>query len=127
MDKLYADFSLNFLRHPITGDVSMVTNEKSINQALRNIALRDTYETPFRKTMAGNIRGLLFELATPFVGEDARTRLKDAIETYEPRIELQTISARWDEPQLKLWISIVYTARTSTEEISLDFYLDRVV
>lgn len=127
MEKIYSDFSFNFNTHPITGDISIISNEKSINQSLKNIAMRDVYETPFRKNMAGGIYSLLFELATPFVTQDVKARLTTAFESYEPRIDIQDIYAKWDEKNLKILITIIYTSKTSTEDIKLDFYLDRVV
>ena len=123
----YTDINLNFTPHPITGDVTLVSDEKSINQAIRNIVLRNTYETPYMKDLAGNITGLLFELATPFITEDVKARIKYVLENYEPRMEIQEITSTWIEEENKLYVNLVYRARTSTQDISLDFYLDRIV
>lgn len=127
MANKYSDFSLNFSRHPITGDLSMVVNEKSIVQSLKNILLTDTYEVPFSPDIAGNIRAMLFKLSDPFVTEDVKTKVEFAIENYEPRIELVDLSVRDSDDGLTLIINIQYRARTSTEVLSFEYYLDRVV
>lgn len=127
MANKYSDFSLNFSRHPITGDVSMVTEERSIAQSLKNILLTDTYEVPFNPNLAGNIRALLFKLSDPFVAEDVRTQVVQAIENYEPRIDLIKLDVRDSADGLTLIINITYRARTSTEVLSFEYYLDRVV
>lgn len=127
MEKIYQDFSLNFTPHPITGDISLLSNEKSINQSIKNIIFRDEYETPFKKDFCGNVYNLLFELATPFIGEDIRTRITTAIANYEPRVDIQNVYSEFIEAENKLYVNIIYRAKTSTEDITVEYYLDRAV
>jgi phage baseplate assembly protein W len=127
MTKHYQDFSLNFRSHPITNDLSLVSDEKAIEQSMKNLVLCDKYDIPFKPKQAGHIRALLFDLVTPFLTYDVESRVKSVIENYEPRVKLLSVLARVLPDANQLHVTIVYRAKTSTSNITLDFYLDRVV
>lgn len=126
MTKKYRDFSLNFHPNPVTGDVSMVSDEKSIAQSMKNIIMTDRYEMPFQPKFGGNIRNLLFELTTPFALDSAKEDIKTAIENYEPRVDIIDLSVLPNFTEDGININIVYRARTSTSNVSVNFFLKRV-
>lgn len=126
MSTQYQDFSLNFNRHPITGDISLVTDEMSVSQSIRNLILTDKYEVPFLPKQAGHIRGLLFELATPFTSMDASTRIKEVIHNYEPRATLLNVDVKLLSDNNSMRVTIVYRTKTSYDDVILEFYLDRI-
>lgn len=126
MAKQYKDFSLSFYPHPVTGDVSTVSDEKSIAQSMRNIIMTDRYEVPFQPNFGGNIRNMLFELASPFALDSIKSDIKTAIENYEPRVNIVDLSVNFNNKEDGVNINIVYRARTSTSNISVNFFLKRV-
>jgi len=127
MTTKFQDFSINFNRHPISGDLSLVTDEKSIAQSIKNLILTDKYEIPFNPNRAGHVRALLFELVTPFTAVDAETRIKLVLDAHEPRANVRKVEAKVMPDGNTLYISITYRAKTTTNDLSFDFYLDRVV
>lgn len=127
MTKKYRDFSLNFTPNPATGDVSLVSDENAITQSIKNIILTDKYEVPFKPNFGGNIRALLFELMSPFVTNDTRTRIISAIENYEPRAEIVDVFVTENRKGDGIDITIVYRARTSTENVVINFFLSRII
>ena len=60
----YKDLDLAFTAHPITGDVATKSDSDAVRRAVRNIVMTNYYERPFKPSLGGNIRGLLFELDT---------------------------------------------------------------
>jgi hypothetical protein len=60
----YSDLDLLFKAHPISGDVTVKTDADAVKRAVKNIVLTNYYERPFKPSLGGNIRGLLFELDT---------------------------------------------------------------
>ena len=60
----YKDLDLFFTAHPITGDVATKSDSDAVRRAVRNIVLTNYYERPFKPSLGGNVRGLLFELDT---------------------------------------------------------------
>lgn len=127
MSNRYKDFNIFFHPHPATGDVSVVSDEKAIAQAIKNLVLTDSFEIPFNSNMAGNIRGLLFELNDPFAVGDIKDNIRLVIENYEPRANIKDIRTKTSKDGYGIDVSIIYRAKTSTENITLQFYLDRVV
>ena len=57
----YKDLDLNFMAHPITGDVTTKSDSEAVKRAVKNIVLTNYYERPFKPSLGGNIRGLLFD------------------------------------------------------------------
>ena len=43
----YKDLDINFLAHPITGDVTTKTDSDAVKRAVKNIVLTNYYERPF--------------------------------------------------------------------------------
>lgn len=127
MNRKYKDISLNFTPNPVTGDVSLVSDEKAISQSIRNIILTDKYEVPFNPNFGGNIRNLLFELISPFVTSDTRARIITAIENYEPRAEIVDVYVTETRTGDGIDITIAYRAKTSTENIIINFFLSRII
>ena len=83
----YKDLDLSFTAHPITGDVATKSDSDAVRRAVRNIVMTNYYERPFKPSLGGNIRGLLFELDTDRKLNRAKNRLTQAIEDFEPRVQ----------------------------------------
>ena len=61
----YKDLNLDFIRHPMTNDVSMLTDMEALKRSVRNLILTSKYDRPFKPQMDAGIRKYLFELRTP--------------------------------------------------------------
>lgn len=123
----YTDFSLNFIPHPKTGDITVLTDDKSINQSIRNLIFMDAYDAPFNPNIGGNIRALLFKHVDGLTIIDIKTRIETLLADYEPRIDVNDISVVGEPENNKIKITIYYTIRTSSQNITFNFYIDRIV
>jgi len=85
-DNLYSDIDLLFSAHPITGDVSRRTDSDAIKRSVKNIVLTNYYERPFKPSLGGGLRNMLFELDTDRRLQRVQKQLKNTIETFEPRV-----------------------------------------
>ena len=96
VSKNYKDLDLVFQRKSGTvfpdgvrrGDVFKKTDLKAIDQSINTILLTNFYEKPFQPTFGSDLRRLLFELNTTVSEPYARDIVKDAIEKWEPRVEV---------------------------------------
>ncbi len=89
---LFSDFTNNLGIHPITGNLTRVTNRDSVKQALRNLILTNTGERIYNPNMGSDIDRLLFE--TIIDETDVyliREKIINNINRYEPRVELITV------------------------------------
>ena len=87
--KQFTDISLSFEPHPLTGDITILRNERAINNALKNLIMIAAGEVPFQSLVGSHVRSYMFEMvadeATAQFLKDEITRL---IEAWEPRANL---------------------------------------
>lgn len=94
--KNYRDLDLVFQRKSGTvfpdgvrrGDVFKKSDLKAIDQSISTILLTNFYEKPFQPTFGSNLRRLLFELNTVVSESEASEIVEQAIEKWEPRVEV---------------------------------------
>jgi phage baseplate assembly protein W len=84
--EVYADLDMNFKAHPITGDLSIKKDSDAIKQSIKNIMLTNYYERPFKPSLGGGFRDLLFALDTERRVKRAQRKIKKTIEDFEPRV-----------------------------------------
>ncbi len=144
----YRDFDFNFLAHPITGDVSILEDDRAITQSIRNIVLNSLYASPYRSRKSGRVYESLFENFDPIrirIAEDTITR---AINNFEPRAIIENVSISNVEElhtrrtnrvptdnndalinnidHNKLVINIIYTPINSKRSVSVEIFTEKV-
>ena len=70
---------LFFSKKATSKDISKVTDVKAVKRSVRNLILTNPYEKPFHPEIAGGIRGLLFELMSPFTAQQIAKKVEDVI------------------------------------------------
>ena len=119
----YKDLDLNFMAHPITGDVTTKSDSEAVKRAVKNIVLTNYYERPFKPSLGGNIRGLLFELNTDRQLNRARDRLADTITALEPRVE--NVRCKFDISGNSLNVIIFYYIKNGLTGQEVEFNITR--
>ena len=74
--EVYADLDMNFKAHPITGDLTIKKDSDAIKQSIKNIMLTNYYERPFKPSLGGGFRDLLFALDTERRVKRAQRKIK---------------------------------------------------
>ena len=120
----YKDLDLAFTPHPITGDVATKSDSDAVRRAVRNIVMTNYYERPFKPSLGGNVRGLLFELDTDRKLNRARRRLAEAIEDFEPRVN--NVRCLFNTEGNSLDVTIFYNIKNGLSNQELQFTVDRV-
>ena len=120
----YSDLDLLFKAHPISGDVTVKTDADAVKRAVKNIVLTNYYERPFKPSLGGNVRGLLFELDTDRKLNRARRRLAEAIEDFEPRVN--NVRCLFNTEGNSLDVTIFYNIKNGLSNQELQFTVDRV-
>ena len=119
----YKDLDLNFMAHPITGDVTTKSDSEAVKRAVKNIVLTNYYERPFKPSLGGNIRGVLFELNTDRQLNRARDRLADTITALEPRVE--NVRCKFDTSGNSLNVIIFYNIKNGLTGQEVEFNITR--
>ena len=85
--RAFKDISFSFSPHPVTKDLPVLTNERAIARAVRNLVETIPTERFFNSLLGTDIRGSLFEnfsRNTLFIIED---QIKTTIDNFEPRVD----------------------------------------
>ena len=122
----FSDFNMSFATHDTTKDLSVLKNENSVKQAIKNLILTDVYERPFQPGIGCNIRNLLFELFGPETSQRAKTYIREVIEHYEPRANIKDISVSPNIDGNSLAATITFSIINTTELQNLTVLVDRI-
>lgn len=88
---IYKDLNLFFTKHPMTADVSKVTDVQAIKRSVRNLVLTNKGERLFHPEIGGDVKGALFENFTPITEIELQSAITHVIRTYEPRVKVEEV------------------------------------
>lgn len=127
-EEIYADFLPDLDIHPVRKDLLKRTNEDAIKGSIRNILMTNFYERPFRPDFGANLRRYLFENITPVVLDSMKSEIILALEKWEPRAEIISVTVSALEDENSVNVSLIFTPKNVYEEIPLNVTipLDRV-
>ena len=84
--KTYVDVSLSFNPSPITNDITLLTNERAINNSIKNIIMFLPSEVPFDPDIGSNAQRYLFDVADSATAGLLSGEIERAILFCEPRV-----------------------------------------
>ena len=87
----FKDISLSFQKNPITNDIITLKNETAISRSIRNLVFTQLGERFFRPRLGSRINGSLFELLDYGSASVIQREIKDTIDNFEPRVEINTV------------------------------------
>lgn len=113
-----------FQKHPITNDVTVLTNETAINRSIRNLVLTGLGERFFSPNLGSQIGKSLFELLDIGSATIIKTEVENTIKNFEPRVFLNTIEVTpvYDSNGYNVLISYYIVGQPNTSQ-SLEFIL----
>jgi len=120
----YKDLDLDFIAHPVTGDVVQKANKESIKQSVRNLIYMGRFDKPFQPQINSGVIGLLFEPASPLVEIELRKSINEILSSYEPRIILLNVdilnNVRTDSYNITITYQIVNQPTAETVSFQLE-------
>tara|TARA_Y100000004_G_scaffold80978_1_gene91004 strand:- start:116 stop:535 length:420 start_codon:yes stop_codon:yes gene_type:complete len=123
--KSFKDFPINFAKNPFTDDLSVVSNENSIKQAVKNLILTAPGEKPFQPLVGSSVRDLLFEPLDAFTVDTLTDEITQTINQYEPRVKLTNVIVTPIEESNKINVSIEYQVVGLPIVETIEFVLQR--
>ena len=94
--KTFRDINLSFRMHPITNDLMVLKNEDAIKRSVYNIVQTIIGEKPFLNDFGSQINASLFELDTSLHYIAIENQIISALNSYEPRIEIDEVKVNID-------------------------------
>ena len=88
---IYKDINLFFTKHPVSDDVTSVTDVQAVKRSVRNLVLTNQGERLFHPEIGGNVRGSIFNIFSPITQHEIRTAVFDVIRNFEPRVIVEDV------------------------------------
>lgn len=123
--RTFSDLDLNFTKHPVTKDVVRKFDEEAIKAAVKNLVLTQNYERPFHSEIGSQIRGLLFEPATPLLKAMLKKAITNTLISFEPRITLLDVVVNLLPDTNEVYVSIYFTIVNTVRPLQVDLILTR--
>lgn len=122
----YSDVNSLMQAHPNTKDISVIENEDSVKNAIRNILLTRKGERFFNPSFGSGIYSVLFENMSPATEGDLRTIINNALENYEPRANVLKLEVSPYPDENGVVITLVFSVINRTEPVVMNILLDRI-
>lgn len=106
--KAFVDISLDWTPNPINGDLTVIKNERAINNSIRNLILIAPPEVPFRADVGSTVSTLLFELADQGTAGIITLEIERTIQYNEPRVQLLDVYTEVQEDLNQFMVTIKY-------------------
>ena len=124
ISRTFSDIDLNFIPHPVTGDIVKKYDESAIKAAIRNLVLTSNYERPFHSEIGSQLRNLLFEPMSPITIQLIQNTIGQTIKNFEPRAILLSVVANYSPDNNSVYVTvnfqIVNTVTIQTVSITLE-------
>ena len=121
----YLDVDLTFAKRP-SGDVYKKKDAAAVKQSIKNLLLTDFYEKPFQPFYGANLRAMLFELADDDTEDEGEENIRNAINKYEPRAEILTITVNVLPDQNDMRVSVYFKIINTQETVTFTTNLSRL-
>jgi phage baseplate assembly protein W len=124
--KDYTDIDLDFMAHPITGDVTKKTGPDAIARSIRNLVLTNYYDRPFRSMIGSNAVKMLFENIDPLTAINLEQAISDVVTNFEPRARLIGVKVKADPDNNGYSAKIAFYVKNRPEPFQTTIFLERV-
>jgi len=121
----YLDIDLTFAKRP-SGDIYKKKDAAAVKQSIKNLLLTDFYEKPFQPFYGANLRAMLFELADEDTEDEVEENIRNAINKYEPRAEILTITVNVLPDQNDMRVSVYFKIISTQETVTFTTNLSRL-
>ena len=104
----FSDIGMAFGRNPFTDDVSIVKDDNSIKQAIRNLVMTTPGEKPFQPNIGCGVYSLLFEPLDAFSADAIKSEIINTINQYERRVQLRNVNCIPFKGNNKISVTVQY-------------------
>lgn len=125
-NQAYKDLDLDFIANPNTGNLNIKKDDAAILRALKNVLFTNRYERPFNPEFGSDIYRTLFEPIDPLFALDLTQIIQDAINNYEPRVDLREVKVDPKPDENGYMVFLRFFIINSPVEKTLQFLLERL-
>ena len=104
----FKDISLSFVPHPVTKDLPVLSNERAIVRAVRNLVETIPTETFFQPFIGSDVRASLFENFDIDTADEIKDQIEETIAIYEPRVDNVNIVVNGQPDRNSLEVTVFF-------------------
>lgn len=123
---IYSDIPINLTSHPLTGDITRVTNDEAVKRSVKNLVLSKFYERPFQPFLGSDTTAYLFENFGPLTEQSIEDAIVEVITNYEPRVRIIEVRVNSQPDNNRFDVTLGFTILNRAEPVELDIFLERV-
>ena len=123
--RTFSDLDFNFTMNPVTGDVARKYDEEAIKASVKNLVLTQNFERPFHSEIGSQVRGLLFEPASPMLNVMLKRAITDTIVNFEPRVRLNDVVVTVSPDNNEVYVTVNFTIVNTTKPLTVNLILQR--
>ena len=101
----FKDLPLDFIPHPVTGDVRPVVDDVAVKKSIMNLIRTPKGSRPFRPEYGSNVGNYLFKNADVFTQYDLASELKQTITKFETRVDVIKVGVTFQDNGVKIDIA----------------------
>ena len=122
----YKDIDMNFLAHPVTGDIAKKVGDDAIIQSVYNLLSFSKYEKLFQPRIYSNLRAHLFEPLDVITSSAINNEIRNVINNWERRVSLTEVNVTPNYDMNGYNVSIGFFIVNSIDPITINFFLERI-
>ena len=122
----YSDLNLKLKLHAEHKDIIPLKDIEAVKQSVKNLVLTSKKDRLFQPWLGSGLRDLLFEPADSITMSAIKREIYDVINKYEPRVRILAVDVIDESDTNSYRISIMFQIVNLLEEVSVEFYLERV-
>jgi len=108
VSQAFKDISMTFQSNPLNDDLIAIKNENAIARSLRNIVFTTPGEKFFNQSFGSRISESLFENIDEITATIIVDEIRQSIDNYEPRVEVDDVKAFPDYENNSFDVTITY-------------------
>jgi hypothetical protein len=114
----FKDLPLDFIPHPVTGDVRPVVDDVAVKKSIMNLIRTPKGSRPFRPEYGSNIGNYLFKNADIFTQYDLASELKQTITKFESRVDVLKVGVTFVDSGIKIDVTYKIKNRSSASTLT---------
>lgn len=122
----YSDIDLSFKPHPVTGDLVVRKDASAVMQSIRNIVMTRIGEVGFEEYFGTPLGTSLFQLMDPLAKQTIQNRITQAIQTFEPRADLDVVEVNFNQTSNDVEVFISFYVLNQEQPYSFVLTLERL-
>lgn len=122
----FSDLDLDFVPHPLSGDIIPLKDSDSVKRAIRNLMFTGTYERLFQPNLGANLKKLLFEPISPMTQLSIQLLITDILRLHEPRVSIIDLQVNVDADETGYNVYMMFFIDNTSEAITVDMFLERL-